>query len=130
MITPVRHALVIDGSVSNTDVLTALLGLEGIGVWSFLHPDEAERALERLPAVDVVFCELELPDTSGYELLPRLRRHFGHDVPIIAYTVYTSQMGRARQAGFDGFLGKPVDGERFAEVLARILRGEQVWSAS
>lgn len=129
MTTHERHALVIDDSASNIDVLTALLAVEGIGVWSFLHPDEAERALPTLPAVDVIFCDLEMPESSGYELLPRLRRHFGHDVPIIAYSVHTSEMGRARGAGFDGFLGKPVDGERFALLLAKILRGEPVWSA-
>jgi two-component system cell cycle response regulator DivK len=37
------------------------------------------------------------------------------------------QLNRAREAGFDGFLGKPLDPDRFPEQIRRLLRGEQVW---
>jgi len=36
-------------------------------------------------------------------------------------------MKRAQQAGFDGFLGKPLDPDRFPNQIRRILSGEQVW---
>jgi two-component system cell cycle response regulator DivK len=36
-------------------------------------------------------------------------------------------MEKARQAGFDGFLGKPIDPDRFPEQIRRVLQGEQVW---
>ena len=75
----------------------------------------------------VVFCDLEMPRLSGYEMLVRLRAAFGRHVPIIAYTVHTSEIDQARKNGFDGFLGKPLDGERFGGLLERIFRGMPVW---
>jgi two-component system cell cycle response regulator DivK len=38
-----------------------------------------------------------------------------------------ASMEKARQAGFDGFLGKPIDPDRFPEQIRRVLQGEQVW---
>jgi two-component system, cell cycle response regulator DivK len=48
-------------------------------------------------------------------------------VPIVAYTVHVSEINVAYQRGFDSFIGKPVDPDRFPGQLARILRGEAVW---
>jgi two-component system cell cycle response regulator DivK len=50
-------------------------------------------------------------------------------IPIIAVTAEASQdqMNKARESGFDGFLGKPLDPDRFPEQIRRILNGESVW---
>ena len=50
-------------------------------------------------------------------------------MPIVAVTAEASveQMNKAREAGFDGFLGKPLDPDRFPDQIRRILNGEQVW---
>ena len=37
------------------------------------------------------------------------------------------QMRKARESGFDGFLGKPLDPDRFPDQIRRILNGEKVW---
>ena len=34
---------------------------------------------------------------------------------------------QARAAGFDGFIGKPIDFDRFPNQIQALLRGEQVW---
>jgi two-component system cell cycle response regulator DivK len=36
-------------------------------------------------------------------------------------------MRRAQKAGFDGFLGKPLDPDRFPTQITRLLAGESVW---
>jgi two-component system cell cycle response regulator DivK len=36
-------------------------------------------------------------------------------------------MARARAEGFNGFLGKPLDPDRFPGQVRRMLAGEQVW---
>ncbi|MBA3532292.1 MAG: response regulator, partial [Ardenticatenales bacterium] len=38
-------------------------------------------------------------------------------------------VAKARQAGFNGFIGKPLSSKRFPEQIRRILRGEAVWEA-
>jgi two-component system cell cycle response regulator DivK len=53
-------------------------------------------------------------------------------VPIIAVTAEASleQMKKAKDSGFDGFLGKPLDPDRFPDQIRRILSGEPVWEYS
>jgi two-component system cell cycle response regulator DivK len=36
-------------------------------------------------------------------------------------------MKKAQDSGFDGFLGKPLDPDRFPDQIRRILAGESVW---
>jgi two-component system cell cycle response regulator DivK len=36
-------------------------------------------------------------------------------------------MQRAKEAGFDGFIGKPLDPDRFPNQIRRVLQGEAVW---
>ena len=125
-----RHALIIDDNPSTVEVLTALLRMEGVRATAFLRPDRALEALPTLRPVDVVFCDIEMPHVSGFDLLPELKRILGNAVPIIAYTVHTSEIELARRYGFSGFLGKPVDGEQFSAHLSRILAGLPVWEIS
>ena len=42
------------------------------------------------------------------------------DIPVIAVTAEASQeqMNKARAAGFDGFLGKPLDPDKFPEQVS------------
>ena len=53
-------------------------------------------------------------------------------VPIIAVTAEasTDQMNKAKNSGFDGFLGKPLDPDKFPDQIRRILSGEPVWEFS
>jgi two-component system cell cycle response regulator DivK len=36
-------------------------------------------------------------------------------------------MKKAKDSGFDGFLGKPIDPDLFPEQIKAILKGEEVW---
>ena len=122
-----KRALVIDDNRANVEVLSALLEVEGVSVSSYMQPERAAAELPGLKPIDVVFCDLEMPRLNGYEMLSRLRDAYGSQVPVIAYTVHTSEMDQARRRGFDGFLGKPLDGDRFSGLLRKILHGQAVW---
>jgi two-component system cell cycle response regulator DivK len=39
-------------------------------------------------------------------------------------------MNKAKNSGFDGFLGKPLDPDKFPDQIRRILNGEPVWEYS
>src|SRR5262249_49581044 len=72
-------------------------------------------------APEVVLLDIGLPDIDGYEVARRLRTHdrFKH-VPLIALTGFCGDADRARAklAGFDEYLVKPVPYTLLAEVLA------------
>jgi two-component system cell cycle response regulator DivK len=74
--------------------------------------------------------DIFLPEEDGYQVHERLRAHSRFkDTLIIAVTadVSVDNMDRARSAGFDGFIGKPIDPDRFPNQIRRILQGEDIW---
>ena len=83
-----------------------------------------------LPCVDLVLMDIRLPYEDGYGALRKIRqseklRH----LPVVAVTAVAGldQMRAARLAGFDGFIGKPLDPDRFPAQIRRILSGNSVW---
>jgi len=81
--------------------------------------------------VDLVLLDLQLPGKDGYAILEELRSDPAtRDLVVVALTanVMRQDVERCRAAGFDGFIGKPIDGRRFKETFARILAGEGVWT--
>lgn len=124
-----RHAIIIDDQPINIDVLALLLAREDVAVTAVDSPAQVMTIINQAEQIDVIFLDLEMPSISYYYLLlelkalPRLS-----SVPIIAYTVHTSEIESARAAGFDGFLGKPLQISVFPEQLRRILNGEAVWA--
>jgi two-component system, cell cycle response regulator DivK len=125
MTTP--HILIIDDNKNNQEVLAGLLERENITATAVGDPTKVIDVLDTLPRLDAVFIDLEMPKMNGYELLEALRARLGHSVPMITYTVHLSEMEMARRLGFDGFLGKPIDPERFPKLIARILQGLSIW---
>jgi len=123
------HALIVDDIPTNIHVLEMLLEKESVSFSAVADPTQIEAALVGVPAVDVVFLDLEFPNALGTEWLPRLREHPAlAKTPIIAYSVHTGEIDMVRRAGFDGFLGKPLDAYDFPGQLRRILDGESVWA--
>jgi two-component system cell cycle response regulator DivK len=120
------HALIIDDNARNLRVLAQLLHKNGADCLEVADPRQLPGILPDLEDVEVVFLDLEMPGMNGFQVKDMLRSHLGN-TPIIAYTVHVSEIDVVRRAGFDGFLGKPLDSARFPEQLARILRGERVW---
>ena len=122
------HALVVDDNELNVLALKLLLQQEGVSVLTANSPQEMSQRIDEAEQLDVIFLDLELPRASGLELVQTLRADARlANVPITAYTVHTSEQNEARAAGFDSFLGKPLNVHRFPNQLQRILRGERVW---
>ena len=82
------------------------------------------------PPVDIILLDLQLPQEDGYTVLQRVREQpqlAATRVVAMTANVMVADVERARAAGFDGFIGKPIDQRRFPTQLARILQGEAVW---
>lgn len=122
------QALIIDDNPLNIDVLVALLEHQDVNVAAIELPRHLEQALEELNDLHIIFLDLEFPNNDGFDLLQDLKTYPQlRQVPIVAYSVHTSEIDKARKAGFHSFIGKPLDVRRFPDQLARILRGEPVW---
>ena len=123
--------LIVEDNLNNFILMTRLLAFLGIKKceWKASGWKVLEFA-ETLGNVDLVLMDMALPDADGYQSLASLRSHPRFQtVPIVAVTADTSSenVTRARAAGFNGFIGKPLDPDRFPEQVRRILQGEEVW---
>lgn len=131
-INPVRDAsvLVVEDNVSNFVLIARLLGYLGIHCeWKTSGYEVVEYA-NTIPELDLILLDIRLPYEDGYGALQRIRASENlKDTLVVAVTAEasTQQMNKARQAGFDGFLGKPLDPDRFPDQIQQILAGEPVW---
>jgi CheY-like chemotaxis protein len=122
------HALIVDDKSTNIDVLALLLEREGVAHTAVTSPRHVLGTVDRVEPIDVVFLDLEMPNGDYYQMLHQLKGHPRlAGVPIVAYTVHTSEIDTARQAGFDSFLGKPLQVSDFPRHFRRIMNGESVW---
>jgi len=122
------QAIIIDDNVQNVSILSHLLSNEGVNSILITNPSKLDAILKQANDVCVIFLDLEMPGANGFDVLKKLKADATFSqVPIIAYTVHVSEMQVAYDYGFDGFLGKPLDADKFPDQLARILNGESVW---
>lgn len=125
--------LVVEDNVSNFVLVARMLGFLGIHCeWKTSGYEVVEYA-DTLPKIDLILMDIRLPYEDGYSALKKIRlSNRLKDVPVIAVTAEASieQMNKARQSGFNGFLGKPLDPDRFPDQIQRILAGESVWEMS
>ncbi|RPH62888.1 MAG: response regulator [Chloroflexi bacterium] len=122
--------LVVEDNVSNFVLIARLLGFMGIHCeWKTSGYEVVEYA-DTLPRLDLILMDIRLPYEDGYGALKKIRASDRlKTVSIIAVTAEASQeqMAKARAAGFNGFLGKPLDPDKFPDQIRRILTGEAVW---
>jgi two-component system cell cycle response regulator DivK len=122
--------LVVEDNVSNFVLVARLLGFMGIHCeWKTSGYEVVEYA-DTLPRLDLILMDIRLPYEDGYGALKKIRASERlKNVPIVAVTAEASleQMNKARASGFNGFLGKPLDPDKFPDQIKRILTGEPVW---
>jgi hypothetical protein len=66
-----------------------------------------------------------------YAVLGRIRadpKFQNTKVVAVTANVLPQDQARARTAGFDGFIGKPLDFDHFRKHIQALLDGEQVWA--
>jgi len=91
---------------------------------------EADNVLTALTLVekyrpDVVLSDIHMPGEDGYFLLRQLRQNPQHArIPVVAVSANAlpQDIKRARDAGFDHYIVKPINLAILVEVLASILR--------
>jgi two-component system cell cycle response regulator DivK len=125
------HILVVEDNLHNYLLITRLLSFLGVKhqEWKRSGQQVLETA-DSMPRVDLILLDIHLPYEDGYEVLSKLRSsdRFARTL-IVAVTADASgaNMRRAKEAGFNGFIGKPIDADRFLEQIKAILEGGEVW---
>jgi PAS domain S-box-containing protein len=119
-VTAARRVLVVDDNIDAAMTLAHVLQALGHAPSVVHHPHDAiHTALSDPP--DLVLMDIGLPDMDGYAVARRLREDPRlASTPLIAITGYGQEEDkrRAREAGFNRHLTKPVDFVMLRAVLA------------
>jgi PAS domain S-box-containing protein len=116
----VRRALYIEDNPANLKLVQKVLEQHtGMALLAVATPAEG-LALARAQRPDIILLDINLPGMSGYEVRdilradPRLAA-----IPVIAITANAmpADIERLKAAAFDGYLTKPIDIQRFLDLL-------------
>jgi two-component system cell cycle response regulator DivK len=122
--------LVVEDNVANFVLIARMLGYMGIHCeWKTSGYEVVEYA-DTLPRLDLILMDIRLPYEDGYGALRKIRSSANlKNTLVVAVTAEASleEMKKAQSAAFDGFLGKPLDPDRFPDQIRRILSDDPVW---
>jgi two-component system, cell cycle response regulator DivK len=127
------YVLVIEDDANNLMITTDFLRMLGVKyINARASGRQGIKLAESLDRVDLILLDIQLPGEDGYAVLGKIRTHpklAATRVVAVTANVLPQDEARARAAGFDGFVGKPLDFDRFPEQIRAILEGEVVWMA-
>jgi len=116
---------VVDDNSDAAESLEVLLSLSG-HVVRVAHDGEAAIEIARREKLDVVLLDIGLPGMDGYEVARRLRADHPEPTPVlVALTGYGREEDRrrAREAGIEHHVVKPIDHPTLQRLLASISEG-------
>jgi two-component system cell cycle response regulator DivK len=122
-----ERILVVDDNPANLRLLRLLLSAESYEVRT---ADGAEEALAMLDGFQprLILMDLQMPGMNGFELTRRLKADAAtRDIVIVALTAYAMKGDeeKAREAGCDGYVSKPIDTRTLPALVARHLTGDE-----
>ncbi|MDH3535519.1 MAG: ATP-binding protein [Gammaproteobacteria bacterium] len=114
-----KKVLLVDDNPVNLKLGSELIRLWGHQVTEAEHGAEA-LDIYRQREFDLIILDIQMPDIDGVSLLQMMRDHYPEDqTPIVALTanVLNDEADRLLELGFDYFLEKPIDEEKFRALL-------------
>ena len=115
--------LIVEDNPVNLELVSALLEEHGCEALVATTGDAAIQLL-RQSRPNLVLMDVQLPGMNGYQLTRRIKADPAlADIPVVALTAHAMahEDARAREAGCDAFLTKPIDIQAFKEILQRFL---------
>ena len=115
--------LVVEDNPVNLELVAALLEEHACETLVATTGDAALQLL-RQSHPDLVLVDVQLPGMSGYQVTRQIKADPTlADIPVVALTAHAmrDEDVRAREAGCDAFLTKPIDIRAFTEILQRFL---------
>ncbi|MES2831018.1 MAG: response regulator [Pseudomonadota bacterium] len=118
--------LIIEDNIANMELMSYLLQRFGYQVM-IASDGESGVAIAGEHTPDLILCDIHLPKLDGFGVVEALKRSAATNaVPIVAVTAQAMVGDRDRllQAGFDGYLCKPIEAEDFIAQIEAFLPHE------
>ena len=119
--------LVVEDSPDNMKLFRTVLTLKGFEVTGLPGGEGLIETIERTTP-ELVLMDIQLPGQDGFALLRAIRQSPFSALRVVALTAHamTGDRERALEAGFDGYITKPIDIRNFPTQVSRALTGERV----
>ena len=124
---PGEPILIVDDNPANAALVSFLLQSNGYDVRTASDATEALAILSAFPP-RLIMMDVQLPGMDGLALTRQLKADpQTRDIVIVALTAYAMKGDdeRARAAGCDGYISKPIDTRALPRLVADFLRGDK-----
>jgi len=119
--------LIVEDNEKNMKLVRDVLQVKGYRTLEAGTAEDGIRlAIEHKP--DLVLMDIQLPGMNGIDALGVLRKDATTaGIPVIAVTASVMQQDRKliTEAGFDGYIGKPINLKEFLATVQQMLQGQQ-----
>ena len=126
------HILLAEDNKLNMEIAEFVLQNEGADVTKAWDGQEAVELFRKSEPgeYDAILMDIMMPVMNGYEATKRIRslnREDAKAIPIIAMTAnaFTEDRIRAKEAGMDEHIAKPVDGKLLVKVINELVKRDQ-----
>jgi two-component system, cell cycle response regulator DivK len=118
-----KLVLIVEDNDKNLKLVRDVLQVKGYAtIEAGTAEDGIRLARERMP--DLILMDIQLPGMNGIEAIGALRSDpVTAKIPVVAVTasVMTHDRNLITEAGFDGYVGKPINLKEFLDTVQRTL---------
>ena len=122
------QVLLVEDNELNREIALELLGGFGMELEAAVNGREALKRFEesRPGYYSLILMDIQMPRLNGYEATAKIRQMENRKkaaIPIIAMTAnaFAEDIQMAKNAGMNGHIAKPLDGEKMITVLKQCL---------
>jgi two-component system cell cycle response regulator DivK len=119
--------LIVEDNEKNMKLVRDVLQVKGYKTLEAGNAEDGIRlAIDHRP--DLVLMDIQLPGMNGIDALGVLRNNATTaSIPVIAVTASVMQQDRKliTEAGFDGYIGKPINLKEFLATVRQMLGAQQ-----
>jgi len=115
--------LIAEDNPVNRELLREVLEARGYAVVEAGDGQEALRQIEETQP-DILLLDLGMPVLDGFATIRQIRQNPAMAaLPVLAVTAYAMRGDREKvmEAGFDGYLSKPINFQELTQELGRLL---------
>ena len=119
-----QRILIVDDNRTNLKLASDVLGFDGYEILNASDAESAQEIIRNTPP-DLILMDIALPGMDGLTLTRLLKageatRH----IVVVALTAFAMKGddARAREAGCDGYITKPIDTRTLPGAVAEYLR--------
>ncbi len=119
-----KRVLIIEDEVDYLNIASQILEKEDFSVVTAVTGAEGLKELEK-EVPDLVLLDIGLPDTSGLDILKRLRgEEKTSKIPVVLFTIRSelNQVAKALECGANDYILKPFDVVEFGKRIQAIFK--------